>query len=44
LIAKVASSNLHIDTEAVPLTEIEAAWQRQTTDNRRLVVFPRLYN
>ena len=44
LIAKVASSNLHIDTEAVPLTEIEAAWQRQTSDNRRLVVFPRLYN
>ena len=44
LIAKVASSNLHIDTEAVPLTEIEAVWQRQTTDNRRLVVFPRLYN
>ena len=44
LIAKVASSNLHIDTEAVPLTEIEAAWQRQTSDNRRLVVFPRFYN
>jgi NADPH:quinone reductase-like Zn-dependent oxidoreductase len=43
LIAKVASSNLHIDTEAVPLSEIEAAWQRQTSDNRRLVVFPRLY-
>ena len=43
LIAKVASSNLHIDTEAVPLSEIEAAWQRQTSDNRRLVVFSRLY-
>ncbi len=44
LIAKVASSNLRIDTEAVPLTEIEAAWQRQNTDNRRLVVFPRIYS
>jgi NADPH2:quinone reductase len=44
LIAKVASSNLRIDTEPVPLTEIEAAWQRQTTDNRRLVVIPRLHN
>jgi NADPH2:quinone reductase len=40
LIADAASGKLLIDTEQVPLAEIEAAWQRQTTDNRRLVVLP----
>ena len=40
LIAEAASGALHIETEPVPLAEIEAAWQRQTPDNRRLVVLP----
>ena len=40
LIAEAASGTLRVDTEPVPLTEIEAAWQHQTPDNRRLVVLP----
>jgi NADPH:quinone reductase-like Zn-dependent oxidoreductase len=40
LIAEAATGTLRIETEAVPLAEIEAAWQRQTPDNRRLVVLP----
>jgi NADPH:quinone reductase-like Zn-dependent oxidoreductase len=40
LIAEAASGALRIETEPVPLAEIEAAWQRQTPDNRRLVVIP----
>ena len=40
LIAEAASGTLRIETEPVPLAEIEAAWQRQTPDNRRLVVLP----
>jgi NADPH:quinone reductase-like Zn-dependent oxidoreductase len=40
LITEAASGALHIETEPVPLAEIEAAWQRQTPDNRRLVVLP----
>jgi NADPH:quinone reductase-like Zn-dependent oxidoreductase len=40
LITEAASGTLHIDTEPIPLAEIEAAWQRQTPDNRRLVVLP----
>jgi hypothetical protein len=38
LIAEAASGTLRIETEPVPLAQIEAAWQRQTPDNRRLVV------
>jgi NADPH:quinone reductase-like Zn-dependent oxidoreductase len=34
-----ASGQLRIDTEAVPLTDIEAAWARETP-GRRLVVIP----
>jgi NADPH:quinone reductase-like Zn-dependent oxidoreductase len=33
-IAEAASGALRIETEPVPLAEIEAAWQRQTPDNR----------
>ena len=40
LIAEAASGTLHIETEPVPLAQIEAAWQQQTPDNRRLVVLP----
>jgi NADPH:quinone reductase-like Zn-dependent oxidoreductase len=40
LIAEAATGTLRIETEAVPLAEIEVAWQRQTPDNRRLVVLP----
>lgn len=40
LITEAASGALQIETEPVPLAEIEAVWQRQTPDNRRLVVLP----
>jgi NADPH2:quinone reductase len=40
LIAEAASGTLRIETEPVPLAQIEAAWQQQTPDNRRLVVLP----
>jgi NADPH:quinone reductase-like Zn-dependent oxidoreductase len=40
LIAEAASGTLRIETEPVPLAQIEAGWQRQTPDNRRLVVLP----
>jgi NADPH:quinone reductase-like Zn-dependent oxidoreductase len=40
LIAEAASGTLRMETEPVPLAQIEAAWQRQTPDNRRLVVLP----
>jgi len=40
LIAEAASGTLRIETEPVPLAEIEAVWQHQTPDNRRLVVLP----
>ena len=40
LIAEAASGTLRIETELVPLAQIEAAWQQQTPDNRRLVVLP----
>ena len=40
LLAEAASGTLRIETEPVPLAEIEAAWQQQTPDNRRLVVLP----
>lgn len=35
-----AKGALQIETEAVPLTEIEQAWQRPETAGRRLVVIP----
>jgi NADPH:quinone reductase-like Zn-dependent oxidoreductase len=35
-----ASRVLQIETESVPLSEIEAAWQRPETAGRRLVVIP----
>jgi hypothetical protein len=40
LIAEAASGTLRIETEPVPLAQIETAWQQQTPDNRRLVVLP----
>jgi NADPH2:quinone reductase len=40
LMARAASGELHVDTERVPLTDIEEAWQRQDLHGRRLVVIP----
>ena len=39
VMARAASGELHIDTERVPLTDIEAAWQRDQR-GRRFVVIP----
>lgn len=38
--ALAASGKLRIDTEPVPLGEIESAWQRNDVPGRRLVVIP----
>ncbi len=38
--ALAASGKLHIDTEPVPLAEIEDAWQRNDLLGRRLVIIP----
>ncbi|HLZ59534.1 MAG TPA: zinc-binding alcohol dehydrogenase family protein [Ktedonosporobacter sp.] len=40
LMAEAASGKLRVDVEPVPLAEIEAAWDRQSTDNRRIVILP----
>ena len=38
--ALAASGKLRIDTEPVPLADIESAWQRRDLSGRRLVVIP----
>jgi len=38
--ALAASGKLRIDTESVPLTEIENAWRRNDLPGRRLVIIP----
>jgi NADPH:quinone reductase-like Zn-dependent oxidoreductase len=38
--ALAASGKLRIDTESVPLREVEDAWQRQDVAGRRLVLIP----
>jgi len=38
--ALAASGKLRIDTEPVPLSEIECAWQRNDSPGRRLVIIP----
>jgi hypothetical protein len=40
LMARAASGELRVDTERVPLAEIEVAWQRADATRRRLVVIP----
>uniref|UniRef100_A0AAU3GWV0 Zinc-binding alcohol dehydrogenase family protein n=1 Tax=Streptomyces sp. NBC_01401 TaxID=2903854 RepID=A0AAU3GWV0_9ACTN len=40
LMAAAASGEIRIDTQAVPLAEIEDAWQREDTQGKRLVVVP----
>jgi len=40
LMARAASGALRVDTERVPLAEIEAAWQRPDPTGRRLVIVP----
>jgi NADPH2:quinone reductase len=40
LMARAASGELHVDTERVPLADIEDAWQRQDPHGCRLVVIP----
>lgn len=38
--ALAASGKLHIETEPVPLAEVEDAWQRRDLPGRRLVIIP----
>ncbi len=38
--ALAASGKLHIETEPVPLVNIERAWQREDVHGRRLVIIP----
>jgi len=38
--ALAASGQLHIDTERVPLADVESAWQRNDLPGRRLVIIP----
>jgi hypothetical protein len=38
--ARAARGELHVDTERVPLADIEEAWERQDLHGRRLVVIP----
>jgi NADPH:quinone reductase-like Zn-dependent oxidoreductase len=38
--ALAASGKLRVDTERVPLADVEAAWQRHDTPGRRLVITP----
>lgn len=40
VMALAASGELHIDTERVPLVDIEDAWKREVGGGRRLVVVP----
>jgi len=41
--ALAASGKLRVDTEAVPLADIETAWRRTDLDGRRLVIKPALH-
>ena len=38
--ALAASGQLHMDTERVPLADVESAWQRNDLPGRRLVIIP----
>jgi NADPH:quinone reductase-like Zn-dependent oxidoreductase len=38
--ALAASGQLHIDTERVPLADVESAWRRNDLPGRRLVIIP----
>lgn len=40
MMAYASSGKLRVDTERIPLAEIEAAWERQDLHGRRLVVIP----
>ena len=40
VMARGARGELRIDTERVPLSEIESAWQRKEQSGRRIVVIP----
>ncbi len=40
VMARAASGRLRVDTERVPLAQIEDAWQREVRGGRRLVVIP----
>jgi NADPH2:quinone reductase len=35
-----ADGKLRIETESVPLADVETAWQRRDLDGRRLVIIP----
>lgn len=38
--ALAADGKLHVETEAVPLADVESAWVRRDLDGRRLVIVP----
>jgi NADPH2:quinone reductase len=40
IMARAASGELRIETEQVPLADIERAWQQQEQSGRRIVVIP----
>ncbi|HEV2388156.1 MAG TPA: zinc-binding alcohol dehydrogenase family protein [Candidatus Acidoferrales bacterium] len=40
VMTRAARGELHIDTERVPLADIDDAWQRQDSQGRRLVIIP----
>jgi NADPH2:quinone reductase len=40
VMARAASGELRVDTERVPLADIEDAWQREVRGGRRLVIIP----
>jgi NADPH:quinone reductase-like Zn-dependent oxidoreductase len=40
LLKRTVSGELRIDTEPVPLSDVENAWQRQDSEGRRVVVVP----
>jgi hypothetical protein len=39
-LARTSAGRLRVETEPVPLSEIERAWTRTATSGRRLVVVP----
>lgn len=38
--ALAMAGKLRIDTEAVPLADVEGAWQRRDAPGRRIVIIP----
>ena len=43
VMTRAAAGEIHVDTEQVPLADIEQAWNRPDTGGRRLVIVPSSY-